>query len=164
MNIKNKHLSLIFIATGYVSLLFSFPVLADDAHHEYPSHALGVFLGATDPEEESADFSFGGEYELRINQYIGVGGIVERTPQGHEGDGVTVALGAVHIHPVGALRITGGIGSEMVDDHDSETLYRLGAAYDFELPNSFAIAPTVNVDFVDGKETLVFGATLSRHF
>jgi len=99
-----------------------------------------------------------------VHQYLGFGGVIERSPDGHKGDGVTVALVAVHVHPMGALRLTAGFGIESVDGHDDETLYRLGAAYDFEIGHSMAIAPTVNVDFVDGKENIVFGAVLSRHF
>lgn len=62
------------------------------------------------------------------------------------------------------LRLTVGAGSEMVEDGDNETLVRLGLGYDFKLPNGFAFAPTVNVDFVDNNEALVFGVVLSRHF
>lgn len=149
---------------GSVSVLPSIVQAEEGMHHEYPSHVVGLFLGGTDEDEGSTEFTFGGEYEYRFSQYFGVGGVVERTPDGHHGDGVTVALAALHLHPMGALRLTGGIGREMVDGHEDETLYRLGAAYDFELPNSFALAPTFDIDFVDGKENFVFGVTLSRHF
>ena len=160
---KHKY-RVLMLMIGMVYMM-SFNVQAEDqGHHDYPTHAIGAFLGGTDEDKGDTEFTFGGEYEFRVSKHVGVGGIVERTPQGHEGDGVTVALAAMHLHPIGALRITGGIGREMVDDHENETLFRLGASYDFELANSFAIAPTFNVDFVDGKENYVFGAVLSKHF
>ena len=160
----NKYKFLSVLSIVIAALLSSSAQAEEGMHHEHPTHVIGLFLGATDEDKGSTEFTFGGEYEYRLNQYFGVGGVVERTPDGHHGDGVTVALGALHVHPMGALRLTGGIGREMVDGHEDETLYRLGAAYDFELANSFALAPTVNVDFVDGKENFVFGAVLSRHF
>ena len=159
---------------------------SNDTHHDSghaspghgaPTHVVGLFLGATDDDEgdnahhhDQTDFTIGGEYEYRFSEHFGVGFAVEHSPEAHEGDGVTVALGALHYPPFnrhetfGGLRLSIGAGAEFVHDHDEEPLYRLGAAYDFEITDSLALAPTVNVDFVKNREILVFGLVLSTHF
>jgi len=55
-------------------------------------------------------------------------------------------------------------GHKKAEAAGSDVLVRLGVAYDFEVAESMAIAPTVNVDFVNGEENLVFGMTFSYHF
>ena len=136
----------------------------DDHHRKYPQHIVGVFLGGTDEDSGATEFTIGGEYELRFHKYFGVGGIVERAPNGHSDHGATTAMGALYLHPAGGLRVTGGIGIESVDGYKDKTLYRLGASYDFEITKSIAIAPTVNVDFVDDKKNIVFGMVFLKHF
>ena len=135
-------------------------------HHHMSPHVGGLFLGATIPEEGSTEVTIGAEYEYRINEMFGVGGIVEYTPEAEDGEGAGVAVAALHVHPMERLRLTVGGGMEFVDseEKDDEALFRIGAAYDFELGNNYAIAPTVAVDFVDGDQAVVVGATLSRHF
>ncbi len=136
-------------------------------HSEHHSpHVGGLFLGATIPEEGSTEITIGAEYEYRINEMFGVGGIVEYTPEAEDGEGAGVAVAALHIHPMERLRLTVGGGMEFVDseEKDDEPLFRIGAAYDIELGNNLAIAPTVALDFVDGDHAVVVGATLSTHF
>jgi hypothetical protein len=70
-------------------------MMADEYEHEVPVQVLNIILGATD-DEESAEFAFGGEYEYRFSGLFGVGIIAEHAPDGHHGEGATVALGAVH--------------------------------------------------------------------
>lgn len=125
-------------------------------------HVLGAFAGATDPGGEPAELTYGLEYEYRSGSRFGFGVIGERTPEGHHGDGVEVLVAAAHLH-VGALRLTAGVGREWVDGYGSEPLQRLGLAYDVAL-GPVALAPTVNVDFVDGREIPVYGLVLLRHF
>lgn len=135
---------------------------SDDGHH-YPAHIVGVFIGATDAD--TTEFTFGAEYELKFSKMFGIGGVVEHVPKAHHGDGTTVALAALHFHPAGGLRLTAGIGEEWVHGAHptSHGLWRLGAAYDFEV-QGFGVAPTINVDFVNHQEVVVFGVALSKHF
>jgi hypothetical protein len=187
---------------------------SEDSHH-HASNVVGLFVGGT-TTDESTEFSIGLEYEHHINQYFGVGVILEHTPDSvHFTDGATIALAAFHAHPWRGLRLTTAVGAEVghgdlahhggsttqhaekpshgvVNGHDvpdthaptshsshgkaslsghkkaeeagSDVLVRLGVAYDFEVAESMAIAPTVNVDFVNGEENLVFGMTFSYHF
>lgn len=134
--------------------------------HGLPKHVVGLFLGATNPEEGDTEYTIGAEYEFRINKYIGVGGIVETTPNAdnHESNASKVFIGAVHVHPIGGLRLTFGGGMESVKDEEDEGLWRVGAAYDFEIGNGYAIAPSAAVDWINGDPNYVYGATFSRHF
>lgn len=136
---------------------------AEDGGAHYPAHIVGVFVGATDAD--TTEFTFGLEYELKFSDKFGIGAVVEHIPNAHHGDGVTVGLAALHFHPAGGLRLTAGIGEEWVhgDHPTSHGLFRLGAAYDFHV-GDFGVAPTINVDFVNHTEVIVFGVAVSKHF
>jgi len=146
--------------------------------HGAPIHVVGLFLGATNDDEgdnahhhDQTDFTIGGEYEYRFSEHFGFGAVIEHSPEAHEDDGVTVVLGALHYHPFnhhedfGGLRLTVGAGAEFVHDHGEEHLYRLlGVAYDLEITDRLALAPTFNIDFVQNREIFVFGLVMSTHF
>jgi len=72
-------------------------MMADEYEHAVPVQVLNIILGATD-DEESAEFTSGGEYKYRFSGLFGVGIIAEHAPEGHHGEGATVALDAVHPH------------------------------------------------------------------
>lgn len=137
---------------------------ADDGDHSYNQHTIGIFGGATSGNGHT-DFTFGGEYEFRFDEMWGVGGIFEHSPNAHGGDGVSVYMGQVHLHPYKGWRFSGGIGQEKIHGTTphKDTIYRLGAAYDFHVEN-FGIAPTVNLDFVGGHQVVVFGIAISKGF
>ncbi len=129
----------------------------------YPSNVFGVFLGATDSGE--TDFTIGVEYERRVSELFGFGGVIEHTPDAHNGDGVSIALAELFIHPAGGLRLIGGVGAEKLHGASgyTKTLFRTGVAYDFQV-GDFEIAPTFNVDYVGGNQATVFGVSFLRHF
>lgn len=139
---------------------------AEDTGHghgrHHSPHAIGAFAGFTDPDDHPAEATWGVEYEYRPGDRFGFGVIAERTSEAHDGDGVDVAVAAVHYH-VANFRLTAGAGREWIDGHGSHALQRLGIAYDIEL-GPIALAPTVNVDFVDGEEVPVYGLVLLKHF
>jgi hypothetical protein len=130
---------------------------------DYPAHIAGVFIGATDTS--TTDFTIGLEYEYKFTKLYGFGGVVEHIPDGHGGDGVTIAMGTLHLHPIGALRLTAGIGREYIHGANSVShgIYRLGIAYDF-IVQGIGIAPTYNLDFVNNKEVSVYGVAFTKHF
>lgn len=134
---------------------------ASDAH--YPANIVGIFVGATDSGE--TDFTIGVEYERRISKKFGFGGVIEHSPDAHNGDGVSVALVEIFVHPVGRWRVIGGVGAEKLHGASgyTKTLFRTGVAYDFKV-GDFEIAPTFNVDHVGGKQLTVFGVSFLRHF
>ncbi|MCF6292706.1 MAG: hypothetical protein L3J04_04850 [Robiginitomaculum sp.] len=143
------------------------PALAGDGGSSggvhYPSNVIGVFVGATDSGK--TDFTVGVEYERRVSEMFGFGGVIEHTPDAHNGDGVSVALVELFVHPVGRWRVIGGVGAEKLhgDSGYTKTIFRTGIAYDF-IVGDFEIAPTFNVDHVDGKQLTVFGVSFLRHF
>lgn len=115
---------------------------------------------------EATEFSFGGEYELRAWNRVGLGVLGERTPAAHHDDGVNVFLEAVHLDPCGGLRITAGAGVGAPGGEHSENhgLFRTGVVWDLPLGSQFALAPTLVFDFVDGGTASVFGAAFLAHF
>lgn len=154
--------------------------------HHHPDHALGVFLGGT-TTEESSEFTFGLEYEYRLTKHIGIGIVGEHTPDAAAfTQGATTALALVHLHPYRGLSLIAGIGAEIGHgseleeelefeegvarrrivgvEPEAEIVYRLGVAYDVHLSKTFSIAPSVNVDFVNGEENVVFGGIFMYHF
>lgn len=163
----------IALAAGLLTLstITGSAVAADDG--AFYRHNPGIFLGATSGVGET-DYTVGLEYEYRATRMFGIGVAAEHTPERHSGDGTSVVLGALHIHPAGGLRLTAGYGLEDVHDAarkikagktptKNEDLFRLGAAYDFHV-GDFGVAPSVNVDFVGGHEVIVFGISLIRPF
>ena len=50
------------------------------------------------------------------------------------------------------------------NDHDDEFLFRVGAAYEFEIGEKWAITPEFNLDFVDNSEVLVYGLSFGYKF
>lgn len=47
------------------------------AEHGHHPNVLGLFLGATGEDWQGADFTLGLEYERRLSQSFGIGGIAE---------------------------------------------------------------------------------------
>jgi hypothetical protein len=140
--------------------VYTSTALAEGGAH--PTHVVGLFAGRMDTEKED-DTVIGVEYEYRLSKLLGVGAMFEKAPDAHRGKGETVALVALHVHPIGEWRFSAGAGKARSAGH-SKTLYRIGAAYDFPIGSRFAIAPTANVDFVDSHKVYVYGLVFSTHF
>lgn len=128
---------------------------------ELPATNIGVFLGITDAQ--TTEFTFGVEAEYHFAKHFGVGAVLETTPEGHGGYGVTMALAMAHLHPGYKLRLSGGIGAEFVKGKTYE-VFRLAAAYEHFMAKYYLLAPTVAVDFVNGQENLVVGLVFGRSF
>ena len=148
-----------------VSLLCA-PVYADeDIWHESPHH-FSIVLGNTwengDEENESAA-TFGFDYEYRVNQFLGLGGVVEQAI----GDlDTTTALLVADLHLWRGLALQTGPGIEFIDrreQHDGEGeaveheefVYRVGFLYELE-NEGFTVSPQVHVDITDEAESFVF--------
>ena len=137
---------------------------SDDGHSEIKENNIGVFGGFTSIDGNT-DATFGIEYERRLTNLIGVGVIYEHSPNAHGGDGVSIYMGELHLHPWKELRISVGYGKEKVHYQGSKTkdIWRLGAAYDFHV-GGVGLAPTLNLDRIDGQTATVFGLTLVKGF
>lgn len=148
----------------FLALISNSVFAADDPHQAPAKHVVGAFLGITSADEHTYG-TFGGEYEYRIDRMFGVGVLVEHTPKAHHGDGTTIFMGQLHLHPWKELRLTGGYGREKIhhEGSHSEDVLRLGVAYDFHM-NGFGIAPTFNVDWINGHTSKVFGFVINKGF
>lgn len=132
-------------------------------------HVLGAFLGITDTEYTS-ETAYGLEYEYRFNKTWGVGGVWERTPDGHDdGHGhkedISVKVISAYWHK-DMFRLGLGFGEEKVhgDHPHTEDLIRASAAYDFHLTPNLGIAPSFAIDRVNGHNVYVYGAALTYAF
>jgi hypothetical protein len=132
---------------------------ADDAHH-FP----GVFIGYTNADSKT-EFTYGIEYEYKLNKYWGGGFVYEEVVDAHHGDGVSVKVAQLFYHPLKNVRLGLGGGKEKIGGNHphSEDLYRLSASYEYHIGN-FGIAPTFAADFIDGEKAYVFGVSFIRIF
>lgn len=97
------------VLLGMFVVIFSFKVMAaEDAHH-FP----GVVLGGTHIDGET-DFTFGFEYEYKLDKKWGLGAVFERSNDGHDGDGVAVWVASAFYHPTSYMRLGIGFGEEKI--------------------------------------------------
>lgn len=137
-------------AAVLVLLLLSAPLAAETPGEHtghFPGHVLGVFIG--DAFEERRDgVTLGLEYEYRPSERFGVGVIAEHV-SGDLDVNVFVVPFALHHGP---WKLYTGPGLE-TGHHGDKALLRVGMEYGFHF-NRFEISPQVDVDFVEGGETL----------
>jgi hypothetical protein len=133
-----------------------------------PRHHPGLFLGATTSQDETGP-SLGLEYEFRITEMWGIGGIFEFTWETEERD--YIFLVPVHFH-YKEWSFTAGAGIERArpvataegeEEGSNSALGRVGVEYGFEV-RDFEIAPGVNFDVSEGEPKLVWGVLFSRGF
>lgn len=128
-------------------------------------HFLGLFLGKTNFDNED-NTSYGLEYEYKFNKTWGAGLVYERTNDAHHGDGVTVKVASVYLHPWKYLRFGLGFGREEIGGAHphSESLKRASVAYDFHITDNFGIAPSFSIDEVNNHSARVYGVALVYSF
>ncbi|MCC2606669.1 hypothetical protein [Planctobacterium marinum] len=132
---------------------------AGDAKH-YPA----IFIGATNFESET-DTTIGFGYEYKLSSQFGVGGVWERTREGHHGDGVNVWVGSFFYHPSDHWRLGLGFGEERIGGKKTKhkELMRLSASYEF-FGSGYILAPEMAVDFIDGEKATVAGVSIIYPF
>ncbi len=128
----------------------------DDEHGESHPHHFALFLGAgletdREGEEEDKGLAVGLEYEYRLSERWGIGGVFE-TLGGTTTREVSVIM-PVSLHPGGGWRLFAGPGYEFTEKKD-KALLRLGAGYEFHLKGGWSLAPEFIVDLVDGGGTI----------
>jgi hypothetical protein len=126
-------------------------------HGGHQNH-LALFLGNTHFEGENGT-SIGLDYERRLNQHIGIGGVMEYA--GGEFSSWLFGI-PLFIHPCKdvVLVVAPGIINE---DNHNDSLLRLGVSYLFEVGH-YAIGPQFNLDLIDGEEVKVYGISIGRGF
>jgi hypothetical protein len=145
----------------FTVLLFNHSISAAESEegHEHANH-MGLFLGNTHHSGEDG-FSVGVDYEHRISEIFGVGGLIEYAG----GDFDTWIFGApLYIHPYKGLRFLVAPGFE-TEENETKFLVRAGIAYHIPLGNGWSIAPEYNFDFVEGgEEYQVYGISVGLGF
>lgn len=124
-------------------------------HH----HHLGLFLGNTE-EGHKEGLSIGLDYEYRLDELIGVGGLFEYV--GGDLDAWVLAV-PVFFHPYKHWRFVAAPGLEYKRGK-SKFLVRTGVAYSFAIGGRWTISPEFNVDWFDRDEALVYGISIGYGF
>lgn len=161
---ESKKIIMSLSVVSMIALTTAPAIASGDGHSEIKKNVIGVFGGFTNMDGNT-DATFGIEYERRLTDLIGVGVIYEHTPNAHNGDGVSIYMAELHLHPWQELRISVGYGKEKAhyEGSQSKDAWRLGVAYDFHI-GAFGLAPTINFDRIDGQTATVFGLTLIKGF
>ncbi|BDD06700.1 hypothetical protein [Aureibacter tunicatorum] len=137
--------------------LMSMPALAQHKEH----HHVGIFLGG-----DSNDHSpIGLEYEYRADSHFGVGICTEFFETGgaeHKAGTEGIIIGEIIYHPIAGLKLMAGPGV-IINDNESEYVTRIGTGYDFHW-HHLTISPTLNMDFHNNKQDLVYGFGLGYAF
>ena len=135
----------------------------DESHHH--NHHIGLFGGFTNDLDEHNDFTLGLDYVYRLpvwEQRLGMGAFGEVIFAEHKEYLLGIPL---MLKPAGNLFFVVAPGIVIVEEEstDNHFLFRLGAGYEIDLRN-ISLTPTVNLDFVEGEESLVFGISLGKGF
>ena len=123
-------------------------------------HRLELLLGNTHDDGENG-FTVGLGYEYRVNQFFGVGGLVEWVR-----DELREWVFAVPLvlHPYKGWRFIVGPGIQVERaTSNKDFLFRVGTGYEFEI-DRWSITPEFNFDIVDGEGIAVFGVSFGYGF
>jgi len=127
---------------------------------ELGKHALAIFAGATHEHHDNHE-TFGIEYSYRLNKDWSVGGVIERADRKKSS---TLAIAFAHWWPYKELFVGAGIGRKDPSDTREKTI-RATLGYEFEFGEGWAIAPQLNLDFIEDNETEeVFGIAIGKRF
>ena len=154
-------LFVIFTASHLFAAEQTHPTHEDSEH--YHRNNIGFFFGNTYEDSHHGSengLTVGFNYERRLSKLLGIGGFYEYAGGDFDKWSIGVPL---FFHPYKAWRFQLAPGLEHRES-DDEFLFRIGAAYDFQLSERWAIVPEANVEFVDSEEALVFGLTLGFGF
>lgn len=138
-------------------------------------HHLSVVLGGTveDGEEEDEEegnheaATVGVDYEYRLNQFLGLGSLVERAFAPLE---TTTALFVADLHIWRGLAVQTGPGVEHIDresedqgGREDKLAYRIGSLYEFER-GRFTVSPQVHLDVTSDTRSIIFGVAFGFGF
>jgi len=139
-----------------LALLMNTPFLSHAKEHA--THYPGIFLGSTKFDGET-NFTYGLEYEYRLTSSWGLGGAYERINKAHHGDGATVWTAMGFYHPMKSIKLGIGVGQERLGGGHpkNKELIRFAAAYEYHLTDRIEVAPTIDIDLIDGDVAFVAG-------
>lgn len=153
-------------AIAIASLAFASPAIAQQSAEEIeeeaegPHHLSLVVAGTHVPDADETAFSLGIDYEYRVSEALGLGLVAEHA-FGPLDSTTLLAVADIHLWKGWALQI--GPGVEFAEDEEF-FLGRLGTLYEFEIGDSFTLAPQVHYDLSEGEDAIVFGVGVGRAF
>lgn len=122
-------------------------------------NTIEFFLGDTRASDADG-ISIGISYERRVTPLLGIGGFVERA--GGDIDSTAVAADVVfHPHAGWSLKLSPGVE---IESGEANALFRIGAAYDFEIAPNWFLAPEVNVKLLEGEKQVIYGVSIGHEF
>ena len=119
---QKVHLSL-FVASF---LFIAWSTVSEGAAHSFHRHHAALFIGNTQDDGSKRGLSVGMEYEYRINQWVGLGGMVEYA--GGDFEHLLIAV-PLFIHPYKDWNFGVAAGTEIHKehgDHEEDKRERLG--------------------------------------
>jgi hypothetical protein len=148
---------------GWVGLSGAAHAEEEPGEERSPHHLSVIVAGTADDDVEA--FALGLDYEYRVNELIGVGGVVEYA---FEDLDVWTLLAVADIHVWRGFAIQTGPGVEFVDGDgeekdEEEFVYRVGALYEFEI-DRYTVSPQVHYEVSTGKDAVVFGVAFGVNF
>jgi len=162
-NFINSKLKLILTVLVINSLIIGTSTIQASENNHGKKHTAGIFLGILDNDGTESVLGF--EYEYRFNSMWGIGAVYEDASDAHHGDGISATTAVIYFHPMGAWRMGLGFGREKVGGAHphTESLARVGVSYDFHI-GGLGIAPSLNIDTVDGETATVYGVAFLISF
>ena len=152
-----------------------------EGHHFHKNH-FAVILSSTEAVEEHGeehngnghgethsegssgkddpDFTIGFDYERRLSQLIGVGGMIDWVAEGRR----EFLFGPIgFLHPFkGSKFWVAPLAERVRETGDWELVWRIGAGWDFPIGKSgkYSIAPNINYDITEEHELWVIGLAI----
>lgn len=153
---------LLIAAAALICAVFflSQATFAAESKKGHEENEVGLFIGGSHHDDDNG-FSIGLDYEHRISEMFGVGGLVEYTTEDFDS---WVVAAPVYFHPYMGLRLLAAPGFENRES-ENKFLVRAGIAYQIPISHGLVLTPEYNVDFItNGEKVHVYGVALGIGF
>ena len=133
---------------------------------EEKKNEIAVFIGSTegeveDGEKKDRDFTIGLDYERRLTQRVGIGGLYDWVAEGNREFLIGVP---VFLHPgkTATLQVAPCV-QRIREDKETNFVLRLGFSWGFDV-GKMRIAPEILYDIAEGQDFVVFGVAFGKEF
>jgi hypothetical protein len=128
-------------------------------------HHVALFIGSTEAEEHHGekgdrDFTLGFDYERRLSKLWGFGGMIDWVAEGNR----EYLVGPIaFLHPYKGSKLYAAPCYQGVrESGDGNFVFRVGAAWDFDVGKNLSIGAHIIYDFAEGQDFFVFGVGIGR--
>ena len=138
----------------------------EGAAHSFHRHHAALFIGNTQNDGSEHGLSVGMEYEYRINQWLGLGGLVEYAAGDFEHLLIAIPL---FIHPYEDWLFAVAAGTKIHKDEEEnkgkrDWLVRTSVGYQFQFGEKYSITPAFHVDFSEHETLFIYGFYIGLGF